>query len=316
MDKEKIIQIVTKYISQVLNGQEAENPKLDFKREWYNMKSKSGINEFLKDSSAIANTFGPDGYLIIGIDEQNLTQVDVNFKDSQLNDSNELLGIISKRMDRIYDVNYFEEVINSKLVGILHIPQSLDKPHVIKNYQTFFKDGNLKNEEQHRIFVRSGTSTRIATKYDIELMFYDRKNIHPDYMLDIFINEVFFTETELKKLTVICVMNIENIGKRPASIKDIALNFSFTSNEFRFLNPDVETEVNGYARFVKVNSRNIIVKSNDITQKRMRLFYSGEGYSKQADDLTNAIFGIISVEAELFLNNGKKITKNCKLLFK
>lgn len=318
MDKEQILQIVTKYVNQALEGQEIENPKLDFKRQWYDLKSKRGINEFLKDTSAIANTFGPDGYVIIGIDDKNASQVNANFTDSQLKDTNELVGIINKRVDRTYDINYIEEKIHGKVVGILHIPPSIDKPHVIKNYQKVNKDEEVKSEEEHRIFVRSGSITRVATKYDIELMVYDRKNIHPDYILDIYINEVRFGELDhrLGTIAAICIMNIENTGKRPASIKDFKLNFDFEDEKLTFSDPEAETVAYDRVNLIKVYSRNIIVKSNEVVQKQIMFFHPKKRSWIQVNDLQKKISGITKVEAELSLNNGKQMIIDCNLLFK
>ncbi len=317
MDREIIVQRVTQYLNQLLSGQEVENPKLDFKKSWYDLTSKPGINEFLKDTSSIANTFGPDGYLIIGIDDKEKTQVDVSFSESGLKDTNELAGIINKGVDRSFELNYFEERINGKTVGILHIPPSLDKPHVIRNYQTFYGDGNLKKEESHRIFVRSGSTTKVSTKYDIVLMFYDRKNIHPDYILDIFINEVRFLNSKEFGTFASCEITLENIGKRPASIKGFSLAFFFNNNsEYKFSDPAAEFEIAGHISFVKIHVKNIIIKSNDIVQKRMKFFFLGEDNPKKDEFFIKAIDYLNKIEAELILNNGNKIIKECTLLFK
>ena len=304
------------YFKQNLKGQEVENPKVDLKKSWYNLKSKPSLNEFLKDTSSIANTFGPDGFIILGIDEKEKKQYDANFNDSGLKDSNELIGIINKRIDRAFDINYYEELINNKKIGILHIPPSLDKPHVIKNYQTFHKDGKIKSEENHRIFVRSGTSTRFATKYDFELMVYDRKNIHPDYIIEVYLNEITFREIDQNKISAGGIINIENIGKRPISISDLILKFYFGNNEFIFNNAEAEMEFNSITSLIKIESRNIIVNPNRIFQKSIKVYLSDLGTAKLTEQFNENIKQVAKIVVEFQLNNGKKIIKDCNLMFK
>ena len=65
-------------------------------------------------------------------------------------------------------------------MSILHIPPSFDKPHLIKNYKN-----EKGREEQHRIFVRHGSTTRLANKYDIDFMNYDKKNLVPEYRINL-----------------------------------------------------------------------------------------------------------------------------------
>lgn len=59
----EIENFVKSIIYQSKEGLNKEYSKFDFKKEWCNLKELKGINEFLKDTSAIANTFGPDGYI-------------------------------------------------------------------------------------------------------------------------------------------------------------------------------------------------------------------------------------------------------------
>lgn len=213
------INIIKSYLDQAISGLSKENPKFDFKKIWYDLTDKKGINEFLKDTSGIANTFGPDGFIIIGFDDKTKLFNDTCFADCGLKDSNEVYGIINKRVDRLFEFDTEDIEIDGNRLSVIHIPPSLDKPHVIRNYQTFDKDGNLKRNDDHKIFVRKNTSTLTATKYDLELMYYDRKNIIPEYKLIVMI------DSRLSRFSGGSVgfrfsanLSIENVGLRPVSL--------------------------------------------------------------------------------------------------
>lgn len=313
MDKENLLQIVRKYVNQALSGQEVEMPKFDLKRQWYKLETPSGINEFLKDTSSIANTVGPDGFIVIGVDEKECKQYGVSFSDSGLKDSNELAGLINKRIDRAFDINYFEEEINGQVIGVLHIPPSIDKPHVIKSYQKFDKEGKLKSADEQRIFVRSGTITKPASKFDLELMIYDRKNIQPDYILDLYINQLRFGTMMNRGIKVVAACTtvcIENIGKRPASIEALNLNISFQDFSIKFGDASTEYVRGNTLDKVKVDAKNLIVRSNEILQRDMD-FFAITNY--KSDDLNNWKVNIQRIEAKIFLNNGKEIICDCEI---
>ena len=315
MDKELIAKKVKKLVDQALNGQIVENPKVDLKAKWYDLKSKPGINEFLKDTSSIANTFGPEGFLIIGVAEKTQSQENVSFKDCGLRDPNELIGLINKRVDEPYDLNYFEEEINGFKTGIIHIPSSLSKPHVIKNYQTFNKDDTFKREERNRIFVRSGESVRIANKNDLELMYYDRKNIHPDYVFDFFVTGIMFRQHSApgSKPFLNCYLSIENMGKRTAAIYDIIISFSLKDQEMEFINPFIEMDLSLMRSSLKeeVKNKNIICKPNDISQYLLKFNFK-EFLTEDLNLLNQTSRYIEKVEVAIVLNNGKMFKSQAK----
>ena len=232
-NRSDILHQALSYISQSISGLEIENAKVDFKSVWYDLSTPKGINEFLKDSTAIANSFGPDGMIIIGYDEKKRELSNTKFSDCGLKDSSQLPSLVAKRVDRMFQFDFYEGEIMGFNLGIIHLPPSFDKPHVLRNYQTFEKLTNtIKSNEDHKIFVRRGSSTYPASKADLELMFYDRKNIKPDYEIlsTIPITSLMLTLTGVMdgtwfldtKLNVI----LENIGRRPVSISSISMTMS------------------------------------------------------------------------------------------
>lgn len=225
----QVKEFVASMLSQAVAGADIENNKFDFKRKWYDLKSHQQKAEFLKDVSSIANTFGPDGFIVIGFDDKTKEFHPARFKDSNLNDISELSAIINSSIDRIFEINCFDFDIEGHLITILHIPPSITKPHVIRAHR-IFKDGVEHRVDPHRIFVRKGSGTQIASKDDLELMYYDRKNITPEYELSVVYTmpSLGFAEALVNMATA---LTIENSGRRPVAIKKLKLQLEFESGE-------------------------------------------------------------------------------------
>src|SRR5689334_13018600 len=211
LSEEEIKIKVTDYIRQSQNGATKENDKFDFKQEWYDLSTDQGKSEFIKDTSSIANTFGPDGLIVIGFNDKTNTYHPAYFKDSRLRDVSELNKLINSKVKDGYDVIVHDFEVEGKPLSILQIPPSLSKPHVI----------TLHRNEQNRIFVRKGTSTWPASKQDLELMFYDRKNIVPEYEIHCTYSVPSINATINDELAFKFYLHVENSGRRPVAIKRI-----------------------------------------------------------------------------------------------
>lgn len=259
------LNIIKSYIEQALSGFSKENPKFDFKRDWYNLNSKKGINEFLKDTTAIANTFGPEGFLVIGFDDKTKKFHDTTFSKSGLKDPNELNGLINKRVDRLFDINVEDFEFEGHSLSVINIPPSIDKPHVIKNYQTFKKDDSIKTNEEHVIFVRKNTSSSRATKYDLELMYYDRKNIIPEYRINLYCYETdssFINDSSSFRFEGL--ITLENTGSRTISIVEFKFQYPLSTGmipPYEFLPFSTEH---------KLKHQNLIIKSGEIYNSRIK----------------------------------------------
>jgi len=223
MNIKEIEEIVSAQIQVVMDGHEAEHPKIDFKRDWYDLTDDVVINEFLKDSSAIANSPGLDGFIVIGFDPKTKNYHDTKFSDCKLKDENELSNLINRKVDRLYHVAHYAVIVNGYSLSILHIPPSFDKPHVIRNYKN--KAGV---EQQHRVFTRYGSTTRIATKYDLDFIAFDRVNHIPEYDLQICFSKLSYTvalNPHTHRAILKMTMTIENTGRRAVSIHEIVLRY-------------------------------------------------------------------------------------------
>ncbi len=231
MNEQQIKSIIQSYLEQAQQGLDKENPKLDFKLEWPDLKNETKINEFLKDTTAIANTPGLDGFLVFGYDEKKKKFQNANFEDCGLRDENELQNLIIKRVDRAFTFSNHDVEIDGNFLSAIHLPPSFDKPHVIRNYKS--KNGN---ETEHRVFIRHGTTTRVATKYDYDFMNYDRKNCLPEYSLHITTATTGYSlNPSGGKDKLIGNLTIENNGLRPVAINKILLIFIEENKEAIFI---------------------------------------------------------------------------------
>jgi hypothetical protein len=291
MEISEIVKRIESALAASEQGQEAETNKFDFKLEWYNLKEKKGINEFIKDTSAVANTVGLDGLIVIGYDDSRKIYSDAKISQSGLRDISDFRNLIVKHVDYAFEINVLDLTLNGHLLSVIHIPPSLDKPHVIRNHLTNLDVSPKPNP--NKIFVRKATGTYEATKADIELMFYDRKNIIPDYKLT--------TSVHLKSWNLECtgqhytkplivhgisldvVLTIENVGRRPVALTkgifSVKINFGedWTFESF-------------------ISATPTIIKPNDIESVKFKLYYKQGGqvsmddFSKMQIFLANTVF--------------------------
>lgn len=220
IDPDRIQHIVKEHLEQSIANLDKESLKFDFKYEWYDLKSLKGINEFLKDVTAMANTYGLDGFIVMGFDERRKQYKPARFEDSGLKDTNEINNIIIKRVSHLFELNTYDILVDGHPLSVIHIPSAWEKPFFIRNYQTFNKSGSIKKEYHQKVFVRKNTGTFSATKYDIDLMYYDRKNVEPDYRVFIDVYKMSILPLEQ---TISLKFTIENAGKRPLAIVDYSL---------------------------------------------------------------------------------------------
>jgi hypothetical protein len=216
---------------------EKERPKVEFKLRWPDLKSKPGISEFLKDTSAIANTVGLDGFLIFGYDPKTGKYDEVSFTDSKLKDQNEIRGLLTKGLSEPFDMELYTIYINGKNLDVLHIPPSVNKPHLIKQHRTYDKEGIQKTVEDNRILVRKNGGIYPAAKYDIDFMYYDRKNITPEYEAFVSVNlsksifEFQSVSSGGEGITIVVPLTVENTGRRPFIIEEIEFSLSLFGDE-------------------------------------------------------------------------------------
>jgi hypothetical protein len=159
------VEEIIRYLNSLRNGGEVENPKFELKRQWWSLDEDAGKNEFLKDITAMANTPGGDGYILVGIDKNGI----LHNCETPL-DPSKIRGIICKNVQEAINLEVYDIEVEGSRISVIHIPRSLNKPHIIKEYRT--------SNQVIRMFIpiRKGTSINPADKYDIDLMYLERNN--------------------------------------------------------------------------------------------------------------------------------------------
>lgn len=309
MTEEQIKPIVESYINQAIQDLDKENPKMDFKSEWYNLKEELGINEFLKDTSAIANTPGLDGYIIIGFKDKKKEFFPATFTDCGLKDSHELVGLINSRVDRAYDIAVFNLLLGENKISVIYIPPSFDKPHVIRKYEG--KNGKIENQ---RVFIKNGSTTRIATKYDFDFISYDRKNQIAEYSLHLSSSKDSYYpnwDDGQKKFKLGLNLIIENNGLRPVAIYEIVLKLHYLDFEIEFIslyNKELQT-----SQSVKIS--NFVVSPGAINSYPLLVFQSVEKQSFHTYEIFLKKYKEFSkLSCTIKLNTGIEFYKEIKII--
>lgn len=308
MTKAEIKSLVESNITDAIAGMAKEYPKMDFKAKWYDLKNETDINEFLKDTSAIANTPGLDGFIVIGFNDSAKNFPGAIFTDSQLKDTSEIDGIIVRRVDRNFNVAVYDEIILGHKISILHIPPSFDKPHVIKNYTS--KSGV---QQQHRVFVRRGTTTQIATKYDLDFIAYDRKNLLPEYSLFISTSKASMSvgHSSSQKIDLDIGIVIENNGRRPVAIVEVIMKLFYAERAFSFVSTtNVEERHNNL-----IAVSNIIIPSGTIRNLPVLKFSSTDTKTtSEYNAFRDSLNSVQSIETQMRLNTGHIITTTVQMV--
>lgn len=309
MTLERITEIISSQIQIVLDGQESEYPKLDFKRQWYDLHEELSINEFLKDSTAMANAPGLDGFIVIGFDQKDKSFHPAKFSDSKLRDENELSGLINKRVDRLFHISHYPLIVNGNTISVLHIPPSFDKPHVIRNYKT-----KNSGDQQHRVFTKSGSSTKLATKYDYDFIAFDRANHIPEYDLQISFSKLSYTVDYNKiesNVNLKLTMAIENTGRRAVSIHEIVLDFdSSLENHFKFIS--TSRPGNNYNSLIKVT--NLVILPGHIELIPEFSFTSTEKFADSVVDYLQKLSLFKEITAIAKLNSGSEVKTRVQII--
>jgi hypothetical protein len=245
MTLEEIKEKISPFLETALSGGDTENPKLDFKRQWYNLKDPENIGGFLIDVASIVNTLGLDGFIIIGLDEKTRIFRPSRFSDSGLRDNSDIMKLIAKHVESIFTVNTFDFEFKGNSISVIHIPPSNNIPHVIKYCK---KDGREINQA---IYTRKGTSNHLAGKYDLELMFHYRQYLIPEYLIltsfhcsTLNVSD-FPHHDDHVELYASVVMDFENLGRRAVSIISISLDLFWLENTLPQYRVNLEFDISG-----------------------------------------------------------------------
>jgi len=137
-----------------------EQSRLDYKRTLI-LNTDQGKGELVKDVAGIANSHGEEtGYLLFGVDlaaDPPLIGLSNSYDDADLQQ------IVNSKLEKPVPFVYHEVSIAANRVGVLVVPQSLDRPHIAKATIGPIRAGDIK--------IRKGSSTTWATWDDLRQMF-------------------------------------------------------------------------------------------------------------------------------------------------
>lgn len=142
MDSQKILFLLSK----------EEGTKLDFKQK-LNLDTESSKKEFAKDICAIANSRGGRGYILFGIEDKTKRIVGISHDDFI---EEKLQLIVSTRIDPPVPISIDVINIQDKLVGVVTIYNTEQKPHQLRESGAFY--------------IRRGSTTDLMRKEEIASM--------------------------------------------------------------------------------------------------------------------------------------------------
>lgn len=142
MDSQKIFSLLSK----------EEGTKLDFKLK-LNLDTESSKKEFAKDICAIANSRGGRGYILFGIEDKTKNVLGINQTDFV---EEKLQLIVSTRIDPPVPISVDIVKIQNKLVGVITIYNTEQKPHQLRESGAFY--------------IRRGSTTDLMRKEEIASM--------------------------------------------------------------------------------------------------------------------------------------------------
>ncbi|MDN9011092.1 AlbA family DNA-binding domain-containing protein [Brevibacillus laterosporus] len=262
---ERILRISTT----IRTGVQNEDPKLELKKQFWDVSTNDGKEEFAKDLTVFANSPYGGGDIIVGIDGDTgeLTHTTLPTDAAQLSD------IIANKVQESFPVEFLEVDVDGINIIVVHIPSSNNKPHMLRRY---------KNRENF-IPIRKGTRTVPANKFDLDQMYAEKdKEVTPPYRL-----EPSIISTPLAIYPKIsdgfwwsCTINLLNTGSRINMLTDTSLivyddrdKEIFTLNLVSFSTSEMASSHNvSNENFLKI-APNDAVRVELIFKLPKRLFY-------------------------------------------
>ncbi|MBY0088416.1 helix-turn-helix domain-containing protein [Brevibacillus brevis] len=188
---------------QIQAGAQLENPKIELKREFWDIDTEKGKEEFAKDLTCMANSSYGAGDIIVGIDGGTGELIHTVLP----LDAADLANIISRKVLEPFSVEFIDIEVNGINIVAVHVPRSYNKPHMLRSFRQW----------HNYIPVRDGTRTRPANKFDLDLMYAEReKDITPPYRLEPFVigNPLKITVEPYQTNYWTCNTHILNTGSR------------------------------------------------------------------------------------------------------
>jgi Schlafen, AlbA_2 len=137
-----------------------EGPKLDLKERPWDLDTQEGKAEFIKDVSAIANSPGSqNGYVLLGITDQDRRVIGIA---RDILQEERLQQIVAEYVEPPLTLSYTVRPLLQKYVGVITIPPSKSKPHLIQK--------NIDRLREGTSYTRRGSTTQLAKSSDLRAM--------------------------------------------------------------------------------------------------------------------------------------------------
>ena len=227
MNSKKLISLIKK----------EEGPKLDFKLK-IDLYTESGKKEFAKDVSAIANSKGGRGYLIIGVADK--TKELVGLSDEEVFEEERVQQVVSSRCEPPIPVDVAFINIEGKKLGIITIYDGNQKPYQLKETGAFY--------------IRRGSTTDIMRKQEILNLFEEN--------LDITIETFPIMKSDAKLLDINLIESY--FKKKNIIINDDNRSFLLESAGIIFMEKESREEKCTYGGLIVFSEVNSICISNNM----------------------------------------------------
>lgn len=192
---------------------EDESVTLDFKREIY---TKEKNQEFLKDVVAFANALSNDPYryIVIGVKEQSGLKEYFDIKREDVGDVANYQQLIDQNIEPNIPINIDYVEVNNKNLAIFKIGPCDNAPYMFKK--------DYRKMKQGMIYIRTGTTTRLVNRQELDLMYQNKQKINRKDILVGF-NESLDTTLQLPALSDEEVNNIPSKVRRKQIKSEINL---------------------------------------------------------------------------------------------
>lgn len=145
-------------LGEIRNGR-PESDSLEWKRQWPDLKTEDGKNEFRKDIASLANSAAGTGVLLYGLKDASLFPADLPVDEAVLQQI--LLAITP-----VPHAQFERLTVEGTPVTVVSINGPFDRPYVAKL------------GSQNSVFVRKGSSISTANRYDLD-SFYSARVASP-----------------------------------------------------------------------------------------------------------------------------------------
>jgi hypothetical protein len=160
-----------------------EQDKYDWKRN-INISTDEAKAELAKDVIAITNAHGDiDGYIIYGVNpnlEDPFVGIDNSYDDASIQQ------IVNSKITKNIRFLYFEQIIETKRIGIITIEGNQIRPFIVKEDYHVLKAGTTP--------IRRGSSTDFADERDFQLMMKDPQRLDNIAIKTSYIQKIIYDE--------------------------------------------------------------------------------------------------------------------------